>query len=346
MKNFFITLTSALVLTLPGSAKETFCSQFQQIPKAELHLHLGGSFPIDYLFAIATESQKEALVRHLDQIASRIAYREAFQVFSLIGQIVNTDEKVEKGTEYLCRALKEDGVVYTEIRTGLKDLGNGLEGYLQSVLRGIRKEISEDFHVRLLLSVQRSSSLAQAKNTVDLALKYKGQGVVGIDLSGDSTLGQVETILPELKRAKEGGLYLAVHMGESPHETGQMRILEELQPHRIGHGVHLSEDAIDWIFENRTPIEVCPTSSVLVRMIDKYDEHPGLSYHFQGHPVVICTDDPLIFQNTLSGEFQVLCEQTPLSEEQLLQIAKAAIEHAFLSDKEKQNLIENFFSDI
>ncbi len=346
MKNIFIPLISALALILPGSATETQSSPFQQIPKAELHLHLGGSFPIDYLFTIATETQKESLIQYLGQIASRVAYREAFQVFPLIGQIVNTDEKVEKGTESLCRSLKEDGVVYTEIRTGLKDLGNGLEGYLQSVLRGIQKEVSEDFHVRLLLSLQRSSSLVQAKNTVDLALKYMGQGVVGIDLSGDSTLGQIETILPELKRAKESGLYLAVHMGESPHETAQMLILEELRPHRIGHGVHLPEEAIGWIFENRTPIEVCPTSSVLVRMIDKYDEHPGLRYHFQGHPIVICTDDPLIFQNTLSGEFQVLSEQTPLNVDQLLQIAKGAIEHAFLSENEKQNLIDHFFSKI
>ena len=316
--------------------------RFQQLPKAELHLHLGGSYPLDYLLTIATNSQKDALLKNLDLIAKRVDYHEGFQVFSLIGQIVNTEEKVEKGTEALCHALAKDGVVYVEIRTGLKDLRDGLEGYLQAVLKGIQKGTSDRLQARLLLSLQRASSGPQAKATVDLALKYRDQGVVGIDLSGDSTLGQVETILPELKRAKEAGLFLTLHLGESAKEQGQRQILEELQPHRIGHGVFLENDALDWILENRIPIEVCPTSSVLVKMIDKYDAHPGLRYYAQGHPIVICTDDPLIFQNSLSSELSILSETTSLSFEQLQAISRQALNHAFLSHEEKQFLLEKY----
>ncbi|MBS0604157.1 MAG: hypothetical protein JSS60_03855 [Verrucomicrobia bacterium] len=316
---------------------------FHEIPKAELHLHLGGSFPLDYLCGIASDAQREALLRNLDLIAGRVHYNEGFQVFGVIGQIVNTDEKVEKGTRALCEALQKDGVVYAEIRTGLKDLGGGPEGYLRAVLKGVQGAASESFHVRLLLSLQRASSLSQARNTVDLALKYRDEGIVGIDLSGDSTIGQVEMIIPELKRAKEAGLFLTVHMGESAKEVGQRQILEELSPHRIGHGVHLTEEAVDWIIENRIPIEVCPTSSVLVRMVDQYRDHPGLRYHSMGHPIVICTDDPLIFQNTLTGELAALSEAEALTSEELHQIARNAIHHAFLTDDEKQFFLERFF---
>lgn len=316
---------------------------FREMPKVELHLHLSGSYPLEYLLTIATDSQKEALLDSLERIAARVDYHEAFKVFGLIGQIVNTNEKVEQGTLALCQSMEKDGVVYAEIRTGLKDLGNGQEGYLQSVLSGIRQGTSDKFQARLLLSLQRASSLAVAKSTVDLAIKYRKQGVVGIDISGDSTIGQIETIIPELLRAREEGLFLTLHIGESPKEQGQLEILETLKPDRIGHAVHLSQDALDWVLANRIPIEICPTSGVLVQMVDDYSSLPGLSYFAQGHPTVICTDDPLIFRNYLSQEYLTLSQKTSLSVEQLCEMSKKSFEYTFLSEEEKLKVASSHF---
>jgi adenosine deaminase len=343
VRRAFLSSFSFLFLTLPGYAMELdLLPLFQEMPKAELHLHLGGSYPLDYLLDLASPPQQQALLNSLEMVSKKVDYHEGFKIFGLIGQIVNSDDKVEKGVAALCRALEKDGVVYAEIRTNLKDLGTGLEGYLQSVLRGMR---SERLQTRLLLSLQRASTLSHAQRTVDLAIKYRGQGVVGIDLSGDSTIGQIEAILPELKRARQAGLFLTVHMGESPKELNQKALLEALQPHRIGHGVHLAQDALEWIFDHRVPIEVCPTSSVLVQMIGDYSAHPGLGYYLQGHPVVICTDDPLIFQNSLSSELFALSEKTFLNYNQLRQLAKSAIEHAFLSAEEKQMIADRSNDD-
>jgi adenosine deaminase len=341
MRSCLLFLTCFLINTehLPSQS-------FELIPKVELHLHLGGAYPLDYLFTIATEEQKANLVYMLDLISKGIDYHEGFQVFPLVSQIVDTDAKVEQGVELLCKSLQKDGVVYAEIRTGLKDLGNGLEGYLQSVLRGMHKANSERFESRLLLSLKRSSSLSLAQATVDLALKYRDRGIVGIDLSGDSTLGQVDNILSELKRAKQAGLYLTVHLGESLEEQGQCELLNTLCPDRIGHGVFLTPEAREWILTHQVPIEVCPTSSVLVKMIEAYDAHPALQdFLLHRHPIVICTDDPLVFSNTLSSELMTLGENTSLSEEQLQHISRQAIEYAFLTPEEKQTLIaKHFFS--
>ncbi len=336
-----IFVTAFFLFKIAGYTMESqsLLPYFQEIPKAELHLHLGGSYPLNYLLTIASDAQKEALLKNLESISRKIDYHEGFKVFGLIAEIVNTDEKIEQGIRALCQELKEDGVIYVEVRTGLKDLGSGIEGYLQTVLRGMRQEASERFHARLLLSLKRASSAALARSTVDLAIKYKDLGVVGIDVSGDSTLGQIGAIVPELIRAKEAGLFLTVHMGESAKEQGQKEILEVLRPHRIGHGVHLNPDAAGWILENRVPIEICPTSSVLVQMVDDYSAHPGLLYYLQGHPIVICTDDPLLFQHSLSQELCALSEYTFLNFDQLRQIVKKSLDHAFLSEEEKQKIL-------
>lgn len=61
----------------------------------------------------------------------------------------------------------------------------------------------KNFNTHLLLSLQRNSSPTIARTIIDLALKYQNRGVVGIDFSGDSTLGKNESILTELVRAIE-----------------------------------------------------------------------------------------------------------------------------------------------
>jgi adenosine deaminase len=292
-------------------------TEFQQLPKAEFHLHLGGSFPREYLFSIATLTQKEELTQALDLVAQRIDYHAGFQVFGLIAQIINSEEKLEKGVTELCKFLADDHVSYVEIRTGLKDLGRGTEEYLKAVLRGIHGATSPYLKANVVLSLQRSSSAAMAKETIDLALKYKDQGVVGIDISGNSSIGQVQQIMPDLKRAKENGLPFIIHMGEVPEEMDQMLLLTLLEPKRIGHGVYLCDEAKAWILSHRVPLEICLTSSVLVKMIDDYSSHPGLEFFRLGHPVVFCTDDPLLFSTTLSQELSYAHQLCGLSKDEV-----------------------------
>lgn len=275
---------------------------FKELSKAELHLHLGGAYPKSYLFSLATDEQRETLDNALSSVANRIAYNDVFTVFEIVRQLVDTETKVQKGVEALCKELKEDNVAYVEIRTGLKNLGHGPEAYLQAVLAGIEEEKSQHFTAKVLLSLQRNSSLQSTRKTIDLAIKYQGRGVAGIDLSGDSTIGDVQSIRQELLRAKDAGIAFIVHMGEDPREEDQLLLLELLQPKRIGHGVHLVPEAKEWVLQKKIPLEVCLTSSVLVQMVQDLHEHPGIDMLRQGHPVIFCTDDPLLFSVTLSDE--------------------------------------------
>jgi adenosine deaminase len=298
-KSIIFLMGASVFSFLFGSEKKT---EFQQLSKAELHLHLGGSFPREYLFSIANTTQQEKLTRALDLVAQQIDYHAVFRVFKLIAQIVNSEEKLQDGVRWLCKALEKDHVHYVEIRTGLKDLGQGIEEYLKAVLRGINENESTLLKAKVVLSLQRSSSVAMVQETIDMALKYRDQGVVGIDISGNSVIGQADRIINELMRAKKRGLSFTVHIGEVPNETDQMLLLTKLEPKRIGHGVYLSSEAKEWVLKHQIPIEVCLTSSVLVKMIDDYKQHPGLKFFQLGHPIIFCTDDPLLFSTTLSEE--------------------------------------------
>ncbi len=153
-----------------------------------------------------------------------------------------------------------------------------------------------------------------------------GKGVVGIDVSGDSTVGDIRTIFPYILRAKASGLPLTLHMGESLKETAALQMLElqTLQPERVGHAVHLCQEAKDWIKTHQVLVEMCLTSAVKAGMITEASHHPALQLLLNGHPVSICTDDPLIFNITLSQEFALVSHITKLSPQQIEETQKLA----------------------
>lgn len=293
----------SLFLLFANHIQAITIEEIRQIPKAELHLHLGGSYPLPYLKTIATPDEFNALQQGIHQFVDGVDYNQCFFVFSLINKIINTPERLEDGVYYLCKELQADGVTYVEIRTGLKDLGSGYAGYLKAVLNGIRKASQDNFKANILLSLKRNSNIELAQLTVDLALQYKNDGVVGIDISDNSLQGDINTILPVLVNGKEQGLSFVIHMGESPLEKDQILLLENLEPVRIGHGVHLKPESLEWIKSRKIPIEICLSSSVCAKMISNRSEHPGLQLYAEGHPVAICTDDPLIFRTSLSQEY-------------------------------------------
>ena len=301
----------------------------QSTPKYNAHCHLGGEIPLSVLEKYGTVDQLIALKVGLDEIKKGKDYEKAFFIFPLITQLMNTLERLKEGTYETCERMKKDNIQLVLMRTGLKSIQSAsYEDYLKFVLAGIEQASSENFKVLLMLSLKRSSTPEMAKMTVDLALNYRSKGVIGIDISDQSTLGDINVILPELIRGKENGLKIAVHMGESPHEKDQMLIINMLKPDLIDHGVNLCEEASEWIERNHISVTVCLTSSEATKMHSKNKSHPWITTHLRNqHPIDLGTDDSTVFGNiTLTGEFARLGSE--LEFDKIIQIARASFDRA------------------
>jgi adenosine deaminase len=302
--------------------------------KVELHLHLGGSWPLHYLQSIAPQEDIDRLNSFLDLLETHdesTDYHAGFKAFGLVYQIINSDEKVKNGAAALCRDLASEGVEYVEIRTGLKNLGGGYEGYLKAVLEGIELGTSNtSLTAKVLLSLKRNSTSETAFETVNLVKKYRDV-VVGIDISDDSMLGSCDDIAAAINEAHANNIPIALHMGECVEETEQQQVYELglFNPKRIGHGVFLSQAALEWIKSNNVPVEMCLTSAVRARMIGSMELHPGLDLLRTGHPVCICSDDPLIFRTTLSAECEHACRLLEYSKDQFVELQQKSRSYGF-----------------
>lgn len=306
----------------------------KSLPKYNSHCHLGGEVPLKLLLNHANPHQKKALIKAISETASGKDYESAFEIFPLIGQIINTCKKLEEATYQTCLQFKADNNQVVLMRTGLKQLkGKSCEDYLKAVLSGIRRATSENFKVFLLLSLKRASTLEMANLTVDLALKYRAEGIVGIDISDRSTVGDIRAISAPLLLAKENHLKIAVHMGESSDELDQETIFTGIKPDLIDHGVNLCKEAKDWVKEQNIPVTVCLTSSLATKMHKAEDPHPWpMEYDENGHPIDLGTDDSTVFGNiSLSEELLKLCSYFEL--EKVIQIATESFERSkrFLS---------------
>ena len=98
------------------------------------------------------------------------------------------------------------------------------------------------------------------------------------------------------------------------------------------------EDLLKHLADTRVVVEVCPVSNLCTRRIKRIEDHPVRSFVAHGVPIVIASDDPMLFQTTLSEQYAVLETKADLSTDQLIEACRRGIEMACLDADEKEDL--------
>jgi adenosine deaminase len=140
-----------------------------------------------------------------------------FPLFKLIYQLTDDIEAIKITTKDVIDEFARDGTKYLELRsTPRKYADTDLktkDHYVQAVLSVVNQP-RDDIVVKLILSVDRRNTLEEAMETVDLAIKYKNQGVVAVDLCGDVHAGSFDTLKSAFLKAQEHGLKVTLHFCE------------------------------------------------------------------------------------------------------------------------------------
>ena len=174
--------------------------------------------------------------------------------------------------------------------------------------------------------------------TVELARKYKDQGIVAVDLAGAEALWGNKVFDKELKLVKKYGLNLTIHSGEAT-DYHEVDLALNYGADRIGHGVHSieSENTVKNLKNLRKALEICPTSNIDTKSYKSYEELPIRRLFDAGVLVTINTDDMTVSNTTLKEEFEVV-EKLGFNEAEIRQLTLNAIDASFLSDIEKEEL--------
>ncbi|KAL6072907.1 Adenosine deaminase like [Balamuthia mandrillaris] len=307
------------------------------LPKVELHAHLNGSLRDQTVLELWEQSQQKTDF-DLGQIKVPLndsrTLSECFELFAIIHKVTGTHEALERITREVIEDFAADNVRYLELRTTPRanpESGMTKQSYVETVLR-VMNECNERLPIisRLLLSINRTQSQEEAMETVELAQRFKKDGVVGIDWSGNPHEGTLDTFLPAFAKARgeDVDLPLTLHMAEIVNPTETERVIS-LKPGRVGHACFLSQELHELLLHSTIPIEICLTSNLMTKSVDSLTMHHFKDFYQASHPVILCTDDKGVFSTTLSKEYTLAAEAFQLSRKDLFQVSKGAIGHIF-----------------
>ena len=276
----------------------------KKLPKIELHAHLTGSITAQCLHEIWAERKSEdpdmTLQDPLEAMSNGKAWdiKAFFPLFSnYIYELCSTPASIIYATNAVLRDFKEDGVVYLELRTTPRSsISMSKEDYITTVLSCI-----ENFEGRnvmptyLILSIDRRNSPEEAMEVVDLALQYRSRGVVGLDLCGDPSKGDVSTFKDAFWKAKLHRLRLTLHFAETPASSSSLELetLLSFFPDRLGHVIHVP-DKIKHLIESRMiGVELCVSCNVQGKLIEGgVADHHFKSWDKTRCPVILCVSGP------------------------------------------------------
>ncbi|XP_029430710.1 adenosine deaminase-like protein isoform X2 [Rhinatrema bivittatum] len=347
---------SLAALSVHGMEERALCF-YKDLPKVELHAHLNGSISSVTMKKLMAQKPDLEIPNGMTMIdkGQKRTLEECFQMFQIIHQITTSPEDIFLVTKDVIKEFAADGVKYLELRSTPREEKTGMTKrmYVEAVLEGIAKckEEGLDIDVRFLLSIDRRGGPVVAKSTVKLAEEFflsRGEAVVGLDLSGDPTVGHGKDFLEPLTEARRLGLKLALHISEIPNQEEETRLLLGLPPDRIGHGTFLhspaggSSDLVQLVRQHHIPLELCMTSNVKGQTISSYNQHHFGYWYTMGHPVVLCTDDKGVFATALSEEYRLAAAVFNLTPLQIWNLSYDSINYIFASDSVKSKLQEKW----
>ena len=276
----------------------------QSLPKIELHAHLTGSITPQTLHSIWLHAKGAnagfTLADPLEKLSQDKAWnvQTFFPLFSsYIYALISTRENIIWSTMSVLHDFWADGVVYLELRTTPRSAASfSKEGYVEAILECIEGfEHKQSMSTYLILSIDRRNTLEEATAVVNLALKYRRKGVVGIDLCGDPSKGDVSIFSLAFIKAKEAGLKITLHFAETPLSSSleELEMLLDFQPDRLGHVICVPENVRREIERRQLGVELCVSCNVQAGLTKGgVGRHHFGSWKDKGVPVILCVSKP------------------------------------------------------
>jgi adenosine deaminase len=315
----------------PDSALLSFA---QSLPKTETHLHFEGALPLELLRRVRPEFAEPPLSWAHNFKFRDFAHFEV-ELLDMAFSWFTSAARYHEAAKVIFARLAAQNVKYleTSFASGVIEFG-GLDG--REVLAAIRAAVPEGLEVRVFMGIHHNGAGPKMMPVLEQALGWKD--LAGIDLHGTESFPIEPWTAPYWEAARQAGKYTKAHAGEFMGADFVRRILDELKPARIEHGVRSVEDPalVAEIKRRGIALDMCPISNHKLMPGISLANHPIRRLFDAGVKVTISTDDPISFGNRINDEYVALAEKGGFSRKELVQIARNGFEVALMPEAQKK----------
>ncbi|WP_308258111.1 adenosine deaminase [Pseudonocardia lacus] len=309
------------------------------LPKAHLHVHLESAIRPATLAGIAAGNGLPPPLAPAP-FAGFAAFAEHG---GAVRDVLRRPDDFHRIAAEFCADQAADGVRYVEVTftalghgTRLGDPDMPLEAVLDGLAEGAA---ATGIGYGVILDHPRRRPVDRARRTLDLAVRHRAAGVVGIGLAGREE-HPVEPFAEVFAEARDAGVHVVHHAGETCGPRSVRAALDAGRAERIGHGIRALDDP-DLVAELRhraIPLEVCPSSNVALGIVASLAEHPLPRMLAADLNVMISTDVPDVTGRDLTAELAAVRDAYNLDDAAIARLHRAAIDASFAPDEVKAEM--------
>ena len=318
------------------------------IPKAELHLHIEGTFEPELMFKIAKRNGIDLRYKNLEELKNAYNFANLQEFLNVYyagcNVLINEVDFYDITWAYLKKA-KEQNIFHTEIMFDPQThTERGIS--FETVINGIHKALVDaetklGVTSKLIMSFLRHLPEKAAFETLEQAKPFKELiDAVGLD---SSEVGNPPSKFERVfQKAKEERYLIVAHAGEEGPPEYVTEALELLQVDRIDHGNRSLEDmdVVNDLIERKMALTVCPLSNLKLQVVANLEKHPIKTMLDKGLFVTINSDDPAYFGGYLNENYIEIQKALDLSKEDIIQLVTNSFNASFLNENEKSKMLQ------
>ncbi|MDC4474478.1 adenosine deaminase [Acinetobacter baumannii] len=319
----------------------------QALPKAELHVHIEGTFEPELMFAIAQRNQIQIPYKSVEEVKQAYNFHnlQSFLDIYYAGAnvLVHEQDFYDLAWAYFEKCA-EDRVVHTEMFFDPQThTDRGIA--FATVINGLKRACADakakfGISSQLIMCFLRHLSEEAAFETLEQALPFK-EDIIAVGLDSSEVGHPPAKFERVFAKAREEGFLIVAHAGEEGPPEYVWEALDLLKVNRIDHGVRSEEDEqlMARLINEKMPLTVCPLSNLKLCVVKDMKDHNIRRLLQKSVHVTVNSDDPSYFGGYMNDNFFAIQQALNLTNDELKQLAINSFEASFISDEEKQKWI-------
>ena len=323
--------------------KMTLEKFIEGLPKAELHLHIEGTFEPKLMFKIAKRNHIQINYKSVNDLKKAYNFnslQEFLDIYYAGANVLIYEQDFYDLTWAYLTKVHEQNIIHTEIFFDPQTHTDRNISF-ETVIQGIHRALEDGkeklgISYKIIISFLRHLDESSAFKTLDEAMPYK-DWISGVGLDS-SELGNPPSKFERVfTRARDEGFLTVAHAGEEYI----WEAINLLKVSRVDHGNRSLDDGDlrKYLAEEQIPLTMCPLSNLALKVVKDLKEHPVKKLMKGGLMVTINSDDPAYFGGYMNENYFAVAHALDLTKKQISDLSKNSFKASFLSQEKKDEMI-------